>query len=329
MTPSSDARFTPFRERIHAIFGMPVHKVTLEAGFTCPNRDGTLAQGGCSYCNVASFSPPTLRARRPVTEQLRAGIARKRRARPGVGGFLAYFQPFSNTYAPVERLRALYEEALAVEGVVGLAIGTRPDCVPEPVVALLAEIAARTAVFLELGLETASDATLARLDRGHDAAAFVDAIERLDAARRAPGGPGTPEPGRPGGLALGAHVILGLPGEGATEVRATADLLAAGGVDSVKVHHFYVAPRTRLADAWRRGEATPPTLEAFARLAADLLERLPAPVAIERLWGELDARRVLAPHWRVGPDQVRARIVAELRRRGSRQGSRALTEVTS
>src|SRR4030095_3976268 len=173
--PALGQRYVRFTDHLRHMFGCRVHKVSIDAGFTCPNRDGTVAVGGCIYCNKASFSPGNRRL--SVTEQLEQG-KRFLRQRYGAQKFIAYFQAYTNTHGDVQVLQSLYDEALACEDIVGLAIGTRPDSVPEPVLDLLADYAARTYVWLELGLESGYDHTLTLLNRGHSVAAFDDAVRR-------------------------------------------------------------------------------------------------------------------------------------------------------
>src|ERR671923_2972255 len=200
-------RYVRFADHLRRTFGCRVHKVCIDAGFTCPNRDGTVAVGGCIYCNNASFSPGNRRL--SVTAQLEQG-KHFLRQRYGAQKFIAYFQAYTNTYGDVQVLQSLYDEALACEDIVGLAIGTRPDCVPDAVLDLLADYATRTYLWLELGLESGHDRTLVQLNRGHTVAAFHDAVQRAQQRH----------------LQLCAHVILGLPGESSAAMHATVQHLA-------------------------------------------------------------------------------------------------------
>lgn len=218
-------------------FGCRVWKVSLDGGFTCPNVNGTVGSNGCVFCNIPSFSPSRRLGVLSVTGQLHEGI-RRLRLRYKADRFVAYFQPATNTYAPVDRLRCLYLEALSHPEVVGLAVGTRPDCVPEEVLDLLAELAQRTWVSVEYGFQTMHDASLAWLNRGCSHAAMVDAAQRT--VRR--------------GLGTGAHVILGLPGETRDDVIATAGELNRLGIRAVKLHNLYAVKDTRLAETVLRGE---------------------------------------------------------------------------
>ena len=310
-TPLGTRLYLPFRDRLRKIFGQPVYKITIDAGFTCPNLDGTLATGGCTFCNNESFSPPVRNPgpRESIRDQIERGMAKLRRRRPRLEAFLAYFQAYTNTYGPPDTLARLYDEALAVPGVRGLVIGTRPDCVPDPVLHLLADYARRgIPVFVEYGLQTANDRTLAQINRAHGVAEFLDAVTRTRQI--------APE------IHLGTHVILGLPNEGPADIRATARLIATTpGIDSVKVHHLYIARHTEMEQQLLRGELTTLSLAGFVALAADFLERIPEHIAIERLCGQLDGPWLVAPRWNVGKAIVVSRIEDELRRRGTRQGS--------
>ncbi|MHC4600528.1 MAG: tRNA modification radical SAM protein MnmL/YtqA [Planctomycetota bacterium] len=298
-----DLPYRNFASYLRERFGGRVIKIPVDAGFTCPNRDGTLGEGGCAFCANESFSPPVRRAAEPVVDQVRKAVEAHRRRDPDAR-FMVYFQAFTNTHAPPERLAALYAETL-LDGVVALAVGTRPDAVPDPVLDVFPPLFDRVEVWLELGLQSAHDATLARIDRRHDAACFADATKR--ASKR--------------GLKTLAHVILGLPGEGPEEVRGTARFLAALPVDGVKIHHLYVAESTPLARAFQQGRVETPTPETHVRLVADFLERLPSRVVVQRLVSDPEPSLLLAPKWEAPKADVLSMIVEEFRRRGTRQGS--------
>lgn len=282
-----------------------MRKVSLDGGFTCPNVDGTVAVGGCVFCDNRSFSPSRRVRRTEIVRQLDLGISKLRR-RFDARKFLAYFQPGTNTYAPAERLRDLYEAALEHPQVVGLAVGTRPDCLPEEVLSLLEELARRTYVSLELGLQTMHDRSLAWMNRGHGHAAFVEAVERC----------------RNRGFELGAHVILGIPGESPADMRATAREVARLGLDSVKLHNLYVVEGTPLAGWYRAGEVRLPTREEYVCAVVDFLELLPPECVIERTSGEAPPAYFIAPRWCLDKAGLRAAIEAELHARDSWQGKR-------
>ena len=286
-------------------FGRRVSKVMLDAGFTCPNADGTKACGGCTYCDAHGSGPgPSVRGL-PVREQVARSIERASAGRSAARGFLAYFQAHTNTYGPVERLRALYAEALDHPHVVGLDISTRPDCVPDDVLDLIAEFAERTHVWLELGLQSASDDTLRRINRGHTVAEFVDAVERAHARD----------------LRVCAHVIFGFPWETPDMMRATADLVAGLRIDGVKFHSLYCVPGTPLCAEVLREGLRLQTQDQFAALVADGLERLPPETVIHRLTGDPPPGMPALPDWTRDKQTSIRKIVAELERRGTRQGS--------
>lgn len=295
MTPPFQ-RYTDLNSFLRARFGCRVQKITVDAGMGCPNRDGTLSRGGCIFCNDRGSGTGAFSRGLSVRAQLEAGKAALGR-RYKAKGFIAYFQSFSNTYAPVETLARLYEEALSVEGIVGLSVGTRPDCVSPPVLDLLAHHARSRMVWVEYGLQSACDETLIRINRGHDVACFERAVGETQ--------------GR--GILICAHVILGLPGEGRPHWNATADVLARLGVDGVKLHLLYVVRGTKLAAMFRRGEYRCLAPDEYADGVCDFLERLPGRVVIQRLTGDPHSEELLAPAWamekRKNLERIRRRLV--------------------
>jgi len=284
-------------------FGCRVWKVSVDGGFDCPNRDGTLGTGGCIFCDPASFSPSRRMALPSITAQVQEGI-RRLAPRYGAERFVAYFQPATNTYGPPTRLEALYEEAISHPKVVGLAVGTRPDCVGDDVLDLLAHISRRTWLSVEYGLQTIHDRTLEWLQRGHHYDCFLDAADR---SRRR-------------GLKIGVHVILGLPGETHEDMRATARELARLRVGSVKIHNLYAVKNTPLADLVSRGEVSFPALHQYAGWVVDFLEELPPDCVVDRLSGDAPPEYLIGPSWCLGKSAVRAAVEAEFRRRDSWQG---------
>jgi len=285
-------------------FGARVQKVTLDAGLTCPNRDGRVGVGGCLYCNERGSGTGAWARGRSITVQLEEGMARLGR-RYGASRFIAYFQSFCNTYAPVDTLRALYQEALAFPEVVGLSIGTRPDCLSPEILDLLAGLARERLVWLELGLQSAHDATLKRINRGHDVACFSQAVEAA-AAR---------------GLELVAHVILGLPGEGPEEMAATARYLGGLPIQGVKIHLLYVVRGSGLEGLYRAGSYRVLEAGEYVGLVADFMELLPPHLVIHRVTGDPHREELVAPTWCLDKSRVLKDIREELARRGSRQGS--------
>lgn len=299
-----EKRYRLFSAELKRQFGTRVHKISVDAGFGCPNRGGGRQGAGCLFCDPGGSGAVGLDGRLPVAAQVEAGKEVMRR-KYKAGLFMAYFQPFSNTLAPVATLRRLYDEALAVDDVVGLAVGTRPDCLPDEVLDLLVDYHHRTCLWLEVGLQSSHDRTLRSLNRGHDLACFLDAYRR--AKQR--------------GLRVCVHVILGLPGEDRQAMLATADLLAELGVDGVKLHLLHVLRGTPLGDMYCRGEVDLFSMEEYVALVADLLERLPASTLIHRLTGDGPRDLLLAPLWSLNKWQVLNAIDVELERRDSRQGS--------
>jgi radical SAM protein (TIGR01212 family) len=300
----SDKRYNAFSEELKRLFGCRVHRISVDAGFTCPNRDGTVGTAGCIYCGGAGSGSFGIARGLPVAAQLEEGkevMVRKYKAEK----FIAYFQPYSNTYAPVAQLAALYDEALAVADVVGLIVGTRPDCMQPEVVNLLAEYHRKTYFWLELGLQSPHDRTLARLNRGHDFAAFAAAMVRC----------------RERGLRVCAHVILGLPGETRAEMLATPGILNDLGVDGVKLHLLHVMQGTRLAELYARGEVPLLSRNDYVGLVCDFLERLDPRIIVQRLTGDGGRDHLVAPLWSLAKFEVLNAIDGELERRGTRQGS--------
>ncbi len=272
-------RYRDLNTALRDHFGCRVQKINLDAGLTCPNRDGTVGVGGCIYCNVRG-SGTGLSQHYTITQQLERGKQRLRR-RYKAKKFIAYFQSFSNTYAPLEKLKRLYLEALAVEDVVGLAIGTRADCVNDSVLDMLTDFNQRTYLWIEYGLQSIHDHTLELINRGHDVATFVEAVERT----------------RRRGLAICVHVILGLPGEDKADMLATARALGKLDVQGVKIHLLYVIQGTPLADLYLRGEYRCLSRDEYVDIVCEFLALLPPQVAIHRLTGDPHPEELLAPTW--------------------------------
>ncbi len=282
-----------------------VHKIAIDANFTCPNRDGSIGRGGCSFCNNVSFSPNG-RKPAPLDQQIHAG-RKVLRKRTGAEKYLAYFQAYTSTYADIQTLRCLYDRALAEEGVIGLCIGTRPDCVPPEVLDLLADYREQGhEVWLELGLQSSFDHTLQRVNRGHDFASYVQAV-RAARAR---------------GIPICTHLIIGLPGENSYHARISLLRVLEHGVEGLKLHPLHVVKGTRLANEWRRGEYQPLAMSDYTRTVADLIELTPAEITFHRLTGTADKKILLAPRWCSQKWNVLNAITAELAHRGHVQGYR-------
>jgi len=285
-----------------ARYGERVHKIAIDAGFTCPNRDGSIGRGGCTFCNNVSFSP---NGRKPVTvaEQIESGrqVILKR---TGAKKYIAYFQAYTNTYADVCELTRLYDEALKQPDVIGLAVGTRPDCVPDKVLDLLADYQQQGyEVWLELGLQSAFDATLKHVNRGHGFAEYQQAVVKA----------------RSRGIKVCTHLILGLPGESTEHHITSLERVLELGVDGLKFHPLHVVKGTQLANEWRRGEYQPMTMHDYVADVVELVKRTPAEVIFHRLTGTASSNVLLTPQWCAKKWQVLNAITAELARQSISQ----------
>ena len=270
-------------EHWRARFGAKVRRVSLDPGFSCPNRDGTVGAGGCVYCDEASFSP-SAGDPRPVGEQLRAAIYAHEQKKPGLL-YAAYLQPRTNTHAPLAEIAKVLDEIAREPRAAVLCVGTRPDAVPDAVLALLASRLPRFGeIWLELGLQSSHDRTLRLLNRGHGSDAFADAAKRA-AAR---------------GLKICAHIILGLPGETASMERETADFIASLPVEGVKLHQLSVIRGTVLEKMYREGFAPVLTEEEYASRAAAFIKRLPPGIILHRLVGDILGENLIAPRFDKG-----------------------------
>jgi radical SAM protein (TIGR01212 family) len=289
-----------YQRQLH---GQRVQKVSIDAGFTCPNVDGTVAVGGCTFCDNRSFSPSRRLPRQTIREQIDEGIRRLQR-RYDCGRFTAYFQPATNTYAPVARLRSIYGQAIEHPQVVGLAIGTRPDCVPDDVLDLLTEVAAQIPLSVEYGMQTMHNRSLDWMNRGHHHDAFLDAVER--------------SAGR--GFEICAHLMLGLPGETHEDMMATAREVARLPIDAVKIHNLYAVRNTPLAEQLARQEVRLMTRDEYVRTLVDFLERLPPTMVVERISGDAPPDYFVAPSWCLDKPAVLRALRQEFERRDTFQG---------
>ncbi len=261
-------------------YGEKVHKLSVNASFTCPNRDGTKGIGGCTFCNNASFSPASTLCGE-IADQI-STAKEKVIARTGANKFIAYFQSYSNTYGSVDDLRRYYDEALAQPNVIGLAVGTRPDCVPGPVLALLAEYQSKGyEVWLELGLQSSFDETLQTINRGHGFAEYVDAVQRA----------------KKHGLKLCTHLIMGLPGEEPEDTLISFDKVVELGVDAIKIHPLHIVKGTQLARDWRKGLVRELTIESYTDVLAEIIRRAPDHLLFHRLTGSGERQYLLSPEW--------------------------------
>lgn len=272
--------YNDFGTWIRRRFPFRVQKIAVDAGFTCPNRDGRLSTGGCVYCDNRTFNPSYCNPLKSVTEQLEEGKRFFRRKYPDMK-YLAYFQAFTNTYAPVSKLRKLYEEALCVPDVVGLVIGTRPDCVSDELLDYLKELNRRTFLLVEYGVETANDATLRLINRGHDFACARQAVERTHQR----------------GILTGAHVILGLPGEDAAESLRQAPIISSLPIDILKIHQLQIVKDTRLAALYEEKPFHVYTVEEYLDLIARYISLLRNDLILERFVSQCPPEKLIAPRW--------------------------------
>jgi len=298
-------RYNRFSEDLKRKFGCKVQRISLDAGFSCPNRDGTLDSSGCIFCGGHGSGSFGIRRELTISEQLEDGkeiMRRKYRAEK----FIAYFQAYSNTYTDVMRLRELFSEACSVSDIVGLIVATRPDCLPEDVLDYLQELNDQTYLWLEIGMQSIHDRSLTFLNRRHDHACSVQAIQRAGSR----------------GLKVCAHIILGLPGETRVEILEMAAALNRLGVDGVKLHLLHVVNGTKLADMYSRGEVDVLCRDDYAVLVCDFLELLDPHILIHRLTGDGGHDNLVAPLWSLKKFEILNLIDAEMERRGTRQGSR-------
>lgn len=273
-------KYKEFGPWLQQTLGCKVQKISVNAGMTCPNRDGTLGTGGCTFCNNQTFNPAYCRTEKSVTQQLLEGKQFFARKYPAMK-YLAYFQAYTNTYAALDRLVRLYEEALAVPDVVGLVIGTRPDCMPEALLDYLEELNRRTFLIVEYGVESANEETLRRINRGHTFARSAEAI-RLTAGR---------------GIRVGAHVILGFPWEDEAELMRQADEIARLPLTTLKLHQLQIIRGTQLAREYSANPWPVPTAEQYIDLVLRYIHRLPSTLVLERFVSQSPPEMVIAPQW--------------------------------
>ncbi|MBC2716374.1 MAG: TIGR01212 family radical SAM protein [Desulfobacteraceae bacterium] len=273
-------RFYDLNTYFKNIFGHRVHKITVDAGMSCPNRDGTLSTDGCIYCNQSGSGTGFFQKGISVSDQIlnaRKYVIKRYKAKK----FIAYFQSYTNTYAPIDKLKQIYDEALAVEDVAGLSIGTRPDCVNEEILTLLQEYAQTYLIWIEYGLQSVHDKTLCLINRGHDFNAFQKAVAATQNR----------------GINICAHVILGLPGESKKQMLETAKSLSQMGIDGLKFHMLYVIKGTKMEALLAQGTYTCITQEAYVDILCEFLTYLPENMVIQRLTSDPHPRELVAPLW--------------------------------
>jgi len=298
-------RYTDYNSYLRGLFGERVQKIAVDAGLTCPNRNGTLSDQGCIYCNAKGSGTGAFARGMGIREQIEAGklpMMKKYKARK----FLAYFQSFTNTYTSVENMREMYDAAFSCEGVVGMAVGTRPDCVDEHKLDLIGSYAQTYLVWLEYGLQSVHDATLALINRGHTLKDFENAVAMT----------------RGRGIQICAHVILGLPGETRDMMLDTARYLAGAGIDGVKIHLLYVIKGTPLDRLFLAGAYQPMTQTEYVETVCDFLELLPEQMVIQRITGDPHGTELRAPAWAGRYRETFNLIQQTLARRDTFQGKK-------
>jgi radical SAM protein (TIGR01212 family) len=279
----SPRRFNAFSDSFRSVHGSRMQKVSIDAGFTCPNRDGTLGTGGCTYCNNKAFNPSYCTPEKPIIQQINEGIEFHRRRYRRAEAFLAYFQAYSNTYASTEVLRKMYNEALSHKDIRGLVIGTRPDCVNDEILDLLKELSEHCIVMIEFGIESCYDRTLLRINRGHT---FAEAVKALEASHAR-------------GLDTGAHFIFGLPGETREEILKEADIISGLPLNRVKFHQLQIIRGTVMEKEYneRPGDFEIFTWEDYLNFIIRFIERLNPSIQIERFTGEAPPRFLAKEMW--------------------------------
>jgi len=300
-------RFNSYSEYFKRTLGERIQKVTIDAGFTCPNRDGSKGIGGCTYCNNDAFNPSYCQPEKSVKQQIEEGIEfhinRYRRAK----NYLAYFQAYSNTYAPLEHLKKIYSEALAIPGVIGLVIGTRPDCIDDEKLAYFQELSEKYYIILEYGIESCNNETLKRINRGHS---FEEAVEALEKTKKY-------------GLKTGAHFIFGLPGESKEFMLSEAKIISSLPIDTVKFHQLQIIKGTAMEKEYKENPEnfTFFELPEYIDFFIQFLERLNPHIVVERFAGEVPPRFLAGPGWGlIRNDQIMVKFEKRLEELNTYQG---------
>ncbi|MCP4553535.1 MAG: TIGR01212 family radical SAM protein [Bacteroidetes bacterium] len=302
-----DRRFNAYSNYLKNIFGERVQKVSIDAGFTCPNRDGSLAVGGCTFCDNDAFNPSYCDPEKSVKQQISEGIEFHQKRYRRANKYLAYFQAYSNTYADIAHLKTLYEEALFFSEVIGLVIGTRPDCISDSLLDYLAELSEKYYIILEFGIESCYDKTLLRINRGHTFQQSVDAIQ-LTASK---------------GIRTGAHLVFGLPRESREEMLKQAEMISELPINNVKFHQLQIVKNTKMAEEFKH---SPNAFDFFdlpdyVEFIIDFLERLNPEIVVERFAGEVPPRFLAGPGWGlIRNDQILNLIEKRLAERDTWQG---------
>ena len=302
-----ERRFNAYSDYFKKIFGQRVQKLSINAGFTCPNRDGSISTGGCTFCDNSAFNPSYCDTQKSISQQIEEGISfHERRYRRAIS-YLAYFQPFSNTYADLETLKSHYEEALSHEKIIGLVIGTRPDCIDEQKLQYISKLAEKHYVIIEYGVESCYNSTLERINRGHS---FEKAVESIELTKKY-------------GIHVGGHFIFGLPGESREEILNQAQIISKLSLDTIKFHQLQIFKNTKMADDYL---ANPNNyhlfeLNEYIEFVIDFLERLNPNIVVERFAGEVPPRFRIAPDWGlVRYETIFSAIEKRLEERNTYQG---------
>jgi uncharacterized protein len=288
-------RFNSYADHFRRLFGTRVQKLSVDAGFTCPNRDGSKGTGGCTYCLNKAFNPSYCLPSKSITEQIAEGIEFHKKRYRRADSYLAYFQAYTNTYAAVPKLEALYAEALENEGIIGIIVGTRPDCIDDRILDLLSDLSQSHYVSVEYGIESCYDRTLKRINRGHD---FVTAVRALEATSQR-------------GLRTGAHFIFGLPGETIAEMLSEADIISSLPLSSVKFHQLQIIKGTVMEEEFTGDpdEFVRFSLDDYVDFIVRFIEKLNPSIVVERFAGEVPPKYLSAEPWsRMRTDQIMVRI---------------------
>ncbi len=304
-------RFNAYSNYILKEFGERVQKLSIDAGFTCPNHDGTVGTGGCTYCNNNAFNPSYCTPSKSISQQIIEGIEFHQKRYRRANKYLAYFQPFSNTYAPLDKLRNIYNEALKFPEVIGLVIGTRPDCIDDEKLEFFSELSKKYYVIIEYGIESCYDKTLERVNRGHSFEQSVKAITKT--AQK--------------GIKTGAHIIFGLPGETKQEMLDEADILSELPLNNIKFHQLQIIKDTEMAKEYREKPENFNlfSLNEYIDFIITFLERLTPDIVIERFAGEVPPRFLSGPNWGlIRNDQILNLIKKKLYEKNTWQGRRKL-----
>lgn len=284
-------------------FPCRVQKISIDAGFTCPNRDGRISTGGCIYCDNRTFNPEYCQRRDSISQQLEAGKLFFGKKYPDMK-YLAYFQAYTNTYGSIEHLRLLYEEALKTDDVAGIVIGTRPDCISDELLDYLEELNKRTFLMVEYGVESANDETLKLINRGHNFSDSVSAIAKTHAR----------------GILTGAHIILGLPGEDETESLRQAPIISSLPIDVLKIHQMQIVKGTRLAEMYQEKPFHVYTVDEYISLIANYIQKLRKDLVLERFVSQSPKDMIIAPHWGLKNYQFTNLLNNYLRKNNIHQG---------